>query len=670
MKKLLTLWLAVLLLVLPCAGALAQEIAPATSGEALEPQVDYTHLTVGSTTQMSGNFLGDLWGNNTADIDVRTLVHGYDVVAWTQEAMYSINPTVVQTTSVYDDPDGNRTYVLELQRGLMYNDGSPITAQDYVFALLLRGAPQTREIGGDTAGVAHILGSDEFVEGETPYFEGVRFLNNYAFSITIKADYLPFFYELTMLSTTPFPIDVIAPGCVVRDDGYGAYIANEDETVEEPIFTAALLQQTLLAPGTGYVSHPTVSSGPYRLVSYDETAHVASFELNEYFRGNYEGQQPTIAQIEFRAVSNDEAIDLLLAGEIDLLNKGTDSELIAQGMEQFAQDAINSQNYPRTGLGFISFACEQGPAQFEAVRKAVAYALDRDAFTSEFTGTYGQTVDGYYGFGQWMVQMVNGTLSHLAEGETDTAEETAAWDALSLEGLEHYVKDLDAAQALLVADGWTLNAQGEAYDAAVDAVRYKDVDGTLMPLSLKWAKLADNRAADLLEEALVEPLASIGMEIVVEEVTFDTLLRHYYRQDARTYDMFYLATNFVLVFDPYMTYSDETEYNGALVNTTGYEDPILQKLALDMRQTEVGDYLSYCQKWVAFQEYWNSVLPAVPLYSNVYFDFYTTSLQDYAANSNQTWADAILYAWLGEPVEEPEIVQDGDVGLDDILIIP
>ena len=119
-----------------------------------------------------------------------------------------------------------------------------------------------------------------------------------------------------------------------------------------------------------------------------------------------------------------------------------------------------------------------------------------------------------------------------------------------------------------------------------------------------------------------------------------------------------------------MTYGDETEYNGALVNTTGYEDPILQKLALDMRQTEVGDYLSYCQKWVAFQEYWNSVLPAIPLYSNVYFDFYTNDLQHYAANSNQTWADAILYAWLGEPVEEPEMVQQGDVDVEDILIIP
>lgn len=675
-KRLLSLVLTALLLALPVLPGLAEDeiLNPLAGKEAAQPEAlpddaapeEMTKLVVGSTPEMSGNFLGDIWGNNTADIDVRTLLHGYDVMAWTQEAMYTINPSVVLSATVVDDREGNRTYVMELRRGLMYNDSTPITARDYVFSLLLRGAPQIKAIGGETSGVSHILGYEDYANGTTPYFAGVRFLNNFSFSITIKAEYLPFFYELTMLSTVPYPISVIAPGCTVADDGNGAYVTNADAAVAEPVFTPELLKETLLAPETGYVSHPTVSSGPYRLTSYDEEARVAQFEINEYYLGNYEGQKPVIPELEYRQVSNEEAIGKLLSGEIGLLNKGTDSEVIAAGLEQFAQDALGSQNYPRSGLGFISFACEQGPAQFEAVRKAVAYALDRDAMTADFTGNYGQTVDGYYGFGQWMVQMVNGTLSHLAEGETETAAQTQAWGELSLEGLEHYAKDLEKAEALLVADGWTLNEKGEAFAKGTDAVRYKDVDGELMRLSLKWAKLPDNRAADLLEEALVQPLAAIGMEILAEEVPFSQLLRHYYRQDARTYDMFYMATNFVLVFDPYAIYNAGEDYNGALMNTTGYVDKNLQKLALDMRQTEVGDYLSYCKKWVAFQEYWNSVLPAVPLYSNVYFDFYTTKLQDYAATSNQTWADAILYAWLGDPVETPE----DEITTDDIIILP
>ena len=42
-------------------------------------------LVVASTTKMSGNFFSDLWGNNTSDSEVRTLLHGYNLVKWDPE---------------------------------------------------------------------------------------------------------------------------------------------------------------------------------------------------------------------------------------------------------------------------------------------------------------------------------------------------------------------------------------------------------------------------------------------------------------------------------------------------------------------------------------------------------------------------------------------------------
>ena len=61
-------------------------------------------------------------------------------------------------------------------------------------------------------------------------------------------------------------------GCEVRDDGEGAYIANIDETAVEPVFTAELLQSTVLDAENGYLSHPYLTCGPYKLVSYDAKA--------------------------------------------------------------------------------------------------------------------------------------------------------------------------------------------------------------------------------------------------------------------------------------------------------------------------------------------------------------------------------------------------------------
>lgn len=49
-------------------------------------------LVVGSTTAMSGAFFTDLFGSNTADIDVRALLHGYNLMSWDNETgTYQIN---------------------------------------------------------------------------------------------------------------------------------------------------------------------------------------------------------------------------------------------------------------------------------------------------------------------------------------------------------------------------------------------------------------------------------------------------------------------------------------------------------------------------------------------------------------------------------------------------
>ena len=50
---------------------------------------------VGSGTEVSGNFFTDMWGNNTSDIDVRAMLHGYATVAWTNEASYIPDATAV-----------------------------------------------------------------------------------------------------------------------------------------------------------------------------------------------------------------------------------------------------------------------------------------------------------------------------------------------------------------------------------------------------------------------------------------------------------------------------------------------------------------------------------------------------------------------------------------------
>lgn len=662
MKKLI---LALCLLLLTMGSALAEdetqtaeqptvaEIALTMRPVSEEP----THLTVGNSTKVSGSFFTTQFGNNTSDIDVRYMLHGYNPIVWMTQLEFATDPMVVESLESADTRDG-RTYTIRIVDGLTYNDGvTPVMAKDYVFSYLLLSSPQFAALGANTGAYAHIVGYDEFSAGETDVFSGVRLIDERTFSVTVKAQYEPYFYELSYLSVYPYPIDVIAPGCEVRDDGQGAYMANSDPNEVEPLFTAELLAQTVLDAESGYLSYPYLSCGPYKLVSYDRESGTVEFEINEFYVGNYEGVRPVIDTVTLVPVLPQEMKEKLESGEVDLLNKVVDGDVV-NGLRPLLNDGYSLLNYARLGYGFCAFACEQGPQQFKAVRQAIDYCFDADTFVRNALKGYGVTVNGYYGLGQWMTLAALGTI----RPDNITPEEEEIWDALNLDELNPYTLDLDQAKALLIADGWTLNENGEPFDETLDTVRYKDVDGELMRLSLDFAQVKDNDFAQMVVDQFSETLPQVGVELVVHEVSFNEMLSDYYREDGeRLYDMNFMATNFVSTFDPFMTFTDDDDFVGAM-NTSGVTDEQLIDVTWDMHQTEPYDALTYEQKWIEFQKYYNDLLPTMPIYSNVYFDFHTNWLQNYYAGSEINWPQAVIYAYMAEPVEA---TPDEALGADD-----
>lgn len=668
MKKLI---LALCLLLMVSVGAAGEEMQTETAPTVAEialtmrPESEEpTHLTVGNSTKVSGSFFTTQFGNNTSDIDVRYMLHGYNPIVWMNQLEFTTDPMVVDSLESADTRAG-RTYTIRIVDGLTYNDGvTPVTAEDYVFSYLLLTSPQFAALGANTGAYAHVVGYEAFSAGETDVFSGVRLIDERTFSVTVKAQYEPYFYELSYLSVYPYPIGVIAPGCEVRDDGEGAYIANIDETAVEPVFTAELLQSTVLDAENGYLSHPYLTCGPYKLVSYDRESGTVEFAINEFYVGNYEGVRPVIDTVTLVPVLPQDMKEKLESGEIDLLNKVVDGDVV-NSMRSMLSEGYSLLNYARLGYGFCAFACEQGPQQFKAVRQAIDYCFDADSFVRDALKGYGVTVNGYYGLGQWMTLAAMGTIR--PEGITPKEEEV--WDALNLDELNPYTLDLGKAKALLEEDGWTLNENGEPFDETRDAVRCKDVDGELMRLSLDFAQVKDNDFAQLVVDQFSETLPQVGIELVVHEVSFNEMLSDYYREDGeRLYDMNFMATNFVSTFDPFMTFTDDPDFVGAM-NTSGMTDEQLIDMTWDMHKTEPYDVLTYEQKWIEFQKYYNELLPTMPIYSNVYFDFHTNWLQNYYAGSEINWPEAVLYAYIAEPVETaPDEVQSG-LDLDDDMKI-
>ena len=622
-------------------------------------------LTVGNTTQLDGRFFTEMWGNATSDYDVRQLLHGADLVEWDGvENMFMFNPQVVTGSGITEDEQGNKTYHLVLSNTLYYSDGSRITAADYAFTLLLTVDPVITQLGGTPMHRDHILGCSAYASGASPVLSGVRILNDFAMDITLDAAYLPFFYELGLLEVTPSPVHIIAPGVKVRDDGEGAYLANADERVTEPQFTAENLARTLLDdPETGrygYISHPSVVSGPYTLTSFDGT--TAQFDLNPFYKGNRDGTTPTIPHITYTLADNATMIEDLAAGKFGLLNKVSRADTVAAGQNLLGTGAWSASNYPRSGLSFLNFSCERPVPSSQAVRQALAFCMDKEGLVQAYVGNNGVTVDGWYGIGQWMFQVLSGTMGYpvIDPGEEASKELAsqydaviAEWDTLNMDNIRAYTLDVNQAKALLAADGWTLNRDGQPYREGVDDVRCKELDGQLVPLELILAYPEGNNIVDAMETCLLPGTAEAGIQLTLEPIGMPALLDQLYRREERTVDLIYMATNFEVLYDAAVHFSLD-EKGEPFWSFTSLQDEKLYKIADEMRHTKPGDYLTYIKHWLAFQERFAELLPAIPIYSNVYFDFYTSTLQNYSISANVSWGQAIVPAWLGEPAEAPE----------------
>ncbi|MDR3050616.1 MAG: ABC transporter substrate-binding protein [Oscillospiraceae bacterium] len=603
-----------------------------------------THITVGSTTAMSGYFATDMWGSNTADIDVRTLLHGYSTVRWQGDSM-QIDPSVVTDSSLTYQANGSGTHTFTIATDLTYSDGTPITAADYMFSLLLCGAPEITSLGGVPAKADFITGYADYWAGATPVITGARLLDEHTFSINIRAEDMVYFYSVARLDITPYPISVIAPGCAVRDDGQGVYIAAAPNAAPADglpytpgVFSTAMLRETMLNPRAGYVLNPRVTSGPYRLLGFDIARGTADFEINPRYKGDFSGATPHIQYITFRCIPSADMPAALAGGTVDLINKVSDPVAIAQ---LSAVPGVQRLNYWRTGFSFLSFACEQGPAASVAVRKAIASLVDVDALLQSVMGDQAalsaSPVYGYYGQGQWMMGQT------LADDQGGTPVQDAVQPL-------RIPFDPARAAALLDADGWVLDAQGQPY---AQGTRYRRTqDGGLEALAIRWAKTADSAVADALQTLLTPAFAQAGIGLQVTTLPFTDMLSHYLRLQPRAYDMFYLGTNFFYIFDPSSDFSTDDAYQGA-VNTTGLKDEQLMLLAKDMLRTPTADTSAYIRKWLAFQTRWADLLPMVPLYSNEYVDFYGPGIQSYQISAYATWSQAIATAYLADPAAPP-----------------
>ena len=473
-------------------------------------------IIIGNTTDLSGKFRYASFGATSpgaADNDVAGLISGLATVTNTKEGGYVWNDTVVESHSEVENADGTKTFTIKIKEGLKFSDGSAVTAKNYVITTLVFSTPVAAEAAGmDHEGGKALVGFESFQayagpaaaadeseeETITPTKElaGLRLIDDYTFSVTIAADYLPYFYDVTYASFGPSYSKLWLNNCDVKDDGNGCYLTDDFYAAgEEGYAMAAHIQASALNTDTTYPY-----SGPFCVQSYDASTKTAILVKNQYYAGNYEGTVPAIEKIVYKKIVSATQLDDMKAGNIDVIAGITGGDETNEALTFIQEGAgkYDAVHYGRAGYGKMGFRADYGPAQFTEVRQAIAYCMDRSTFAKDFTGGFGGVVDGPYYAGSWMYKHA------VAQGMVLNAYDTS----------------LDSAIEVLVAGGWTYNAEGGAY---TEGVRYKKIPGALatendinyqskdgaykttkvgddyyMPLVLNWYGTSDNPFTDLL----------------------------------------------------------------------------------------------------------------------------------------------------------------------------
>lgn len=618
-------------------------------------------VVIGSDTEASGDWAYSAFQTspNATDNEVVKLTDDLLTVDTDQHGDYVVNKTVVKSYERIEEENGNVTYKFVLNDGLKFNNGEAVTAQDFLAWTMFLSSPAGKEMGVVSAAYDQLPGGVAYRNGETNVLAGLRLFDDKTFSVTIlktneagDTDYLPYYYDLGYAAMRGVNLTYwFGEGWSVKDDGEGAYFVNADGKE----FTAANVGDAVTA--ARYATSDRVTSGPYNLVSFDQSSREIVLEANENYNGNFEGQKPGIQKLVIVKTEQDTVMDMIATGQIQIYSGIGDGAQVNAALDLIEAGTIDSSytTYDRAGYGYFAYACDFGPSQFVEFRQAVAYLLDRNEFAQTFCQGWGGVVHGPY------------CTAFSMTSKTDIDKK-----------VNHYDYNPEKAVELLKQAGFVYNADGSDYVDGSGEIRYAKVtaeqaqyydnfnkvlaDGTiLMPATLNWASSENNSVSALLSTMLAnsEATKNAGVSIVKTEMTFPELLNYMYRQDAYgiggdysvpTYNMFNLATGWNAgVYDFAYNWSTDPTYIEMGYNVQHLYDEELDQLSMDMVYgVEPGDEATFLELWEKYVIRWNEELPMVPLYANIYVTLYPNTIDNYAEDSFWGFDRAILYAnWVG-----------------------
>lgn len=368
----------------------------------------------------------------------------FDGLFYLDDNGFTSRPSLAQWWEISDD---GLTYTFHLRKGVRFHDGEPFTAEDvrYTFEAIMHPDYQ----GGGNIGYDNLVGYEEFHSGNAPHVSGIQVLDPYTIRFTLKQVYAPFWYSL---GVGILPKHLYCP----ESDYSQCSVAIKDlSTARDPF--------RLNPIGTGAFKWSSFLSGQFYLLEAND----------DYFLG-----RPYIDKLLIKVLPQATSTAQLETGNVDV---GLITRRDIPTVQKMANVRVVEQ--PGMSVQTLGMRATMEPFNDVRVRRAVGYAIDRQALVNDLNG----------GHATMMYAPIH----------------PAMW--AYTEDLEQYRFNPEKAKQLLEEAGWKLSSDG---------IRYKDGK----PLRVELFYPSGNPVREQSAPVIQRWLQTVGFDVQLTKVDFPTLL--------------------------------------------------------------------------------------------------------------------------------------------------
>ena len=353
-----------------------------------------------SQTAVADGTLRVAYAADYQTLDAQKTTADYTVPINVFDRLFEIVPADGGSTEIvnslvedYTVSEDGLTYDFTLKSGIVFSDGTPLTADDVEYTIV-RALTMPESVQTDI--YSSIEGAQALMDGTADTLSGLTVTDDTHFTIKLDHPYAGFLGQLA----TPCAVILSRSITEAAGDSFG-----QDPAV-------------------------TIGSGPYVVSEWNRNQSLI-LEANP----NYWGEQPEATRIEILIVPDVSTMSMMFQnGELDVLDGDELDSAVFDSTYKTGQYDDKLVSAPRLSTTYMALNANIEPLNDVRVRKAIQMAIDRESILNTVYSGGGNLLDGIFSPGLIGYNEDNqGWLQYDPEGAKALLEEAGYGDGFTLE---------------------------------------------------------------------------------------------------------------------------------------------------------------------------------------------------------------------------------------------